>query len=170
MSTIEVMRKALEALENSVDLVQAEYTDNWRHGRPTRAAQLDGLKRLAEDHASAITALRAELERMEAVEPVAWGRVFEGEVCDIICPSEHAREPGSYTVPLYTAPIAPSIPALSESDTDAGWDAAGGGDAYAAWGVGASWAYALAAQRAGVQIKDPMQELADDSKQIGLEY
>lgn len=143
MSTIEVMRKALDALENSLDLVQAEYTDNWRHGLPTRAAQLDGLKRLAEDHASAIEALRAEIERLGAapsltcqtfgegvavpcaecntvlvdsqelaelramaarmatVEPVAWGRIVEGEVCDIICPSEHAREPGSYTVPLY---------------------------------------------------------------------
>lgn len=171
MIATEVMRKALEALENSLDLVQAEYTDNWRHGLPTRAAQLDGLKRLAEDHASAITALRAEIERLGAAPSLTCQTFGEGvavpcaECNTVLVDSQELAE-----LRAMAAPIAPSIPALSESDTDAGWDAAGGGDAYAAWGVGASWAYALAAQRAGVQIKDPMQELADDSKQIGLEY
>lgn len=137
MSTIEVMRKALNALENSVDLVQAEYTDNWRHGLPTRAAQLDGLKRLAEDHASAIEALRAEIERMEST------------------------------------PIAPSIPALTIEEVAEGApefaDVPKYGPAYLA---GAHWAYTLAAARCGARIikADPLQELADDARQIGLEY
>lgn len=78
MTTTEVMRKALEAMENSLDLVQAEYTDNWRHGLPTRAAQLDGLKRLAEDHASAIEALRAEIERLGAAPSLTCQTFGEG--------------------------------------------------------------------------------------------
>ena len=40
-----------------------------------------------------------------AAEPVAWGmRHSDGRIYDCIAPGEHDREPGQYTVPLYTAP------------------------------------------------------------------
>jgi len=37
-------------------------------------------------------------------EPVAWGMEKDGVILDVICPDEHEREEGSYTVPLYTTP------------------------------------------------------------------
>ena len=38
-------------------------------------------------------------------EPVAWGLPRpDGLILDVICPEEHDREPGQYTVPLYAAP------------------------------------------------------------------
>ena len=38
-------------------------------------------------------------------EPVAWGmQRKDGVIIDVICPEEHSREPGDYTISLYTAP------------------------------------------------------------------
>ena len=38
-------------------------------------------------------------------EPVAWGWMYEdGRIYDVICPEEHAKAEGEYTIPLYTAP------------------------------------------------------------------
>ena len=37
-------------------------------------------------------------------EPVAWGMEKDGVILDVICPDEHERKEGSYTVPLYTTP------------------------------------------------------------------
>ena len=37
-------------------------------------------------------------------EPVAWGMKKDGIILDVICPDEHEREEGSYTVPLYITP------------------------------------------------------------------
>jgi hypothetical protein len=37
-------------------------------------------------------------------EPVAWGMKKDGIILDVICPDEHEREEGGYTVPLYTTP------------------------------------------------------------------
>lgn len=74
--------------------------------------------------------------------------------------------------PIYTAPIAPSIPAPTHEQIDEGWIQCGGsGSAYDAWHDGARWAYDLAAKRAGARIikADTLQELADDARQIGLE-
>ena len=34
--------------------------------------------------------------------PVVWGIEKDGVILDVICPAEHDREEGSYTVPLYT--------------------------------------------------------------------
>jgi len=40
-------------------------------------------------------------------EPVAWGMIgHNGTIFDVICPEEHARQEGGYTVPLYTTPPA----------------------------------------------------------------
>jgi len=35
-------------------------------------------------------------------EPVAWGMETDGLIYDVICPVEHEREEGEYTIPLYT--------------------------------------------------------------------
>ena len=37
-------------------------------------------------------------------EPVAWGMEKDGVILDVICPAEHEREEGEYTIPLYTHP------------------------------------------------------------------
>jgi hypothetical protein len=37
-------------------------------------------------------------------EPVAWAYIKDGEFWDAIHPNEHAKEEGSYTIPLYTHP------------------------------------------------------------------
>ena len=37
-------------------------------------------------------------------EPVAWGIEKDGVILDVICPAEHEREEGEYTIPLYTHP------------------------------------------------------------------
>ena len=37
-------------------------------------------------------------------EPVAWGMKKDGVILDVICPAEHEREEGEYTIPLYTHP------------------------------------------------------------------
>jgi hypothetical protein len=36
--------------------------------------------------------------------PVAWGMEKDGVILDVICPAEHEREEGKYTIPLYTHP------------------------------------------------------------------
>ena len=47
----------------------------------------------------AIEAIKEALETKD--EPVAWGMEKDGVILDVICPAEHEREEGSYTVPLY---------------------------------------------------------------------
>jgi len=167
MGTIQVMRKALEALE----------TIGERFG-PVRS-DLIFSKRDAIDKASAaITALRAELERLEAVEPVAYRWQPSKFFADFVLTADAgraalAREFGLAVESLYTAPIAPAIPALTIEDVAESApefaDVPKYGPAYLA---GAHWAYTLAAARTGARIikADPLQELADDARQIGLEY
>jgi hypothetical protein len=40
-------------------------------------------------------------------EPVAWAYIKDGEFWDAIHPDEHAKEEGSYDIPLYTHPANP---------------------------------------------------------------
>jgi len=63
MTEQQAMRLALEALENSVDLVmQDAYNAEQLYGNyPARQAKVGGLKLLAEEHQKAITALRQAL-------------------------------------------------------------------------------------------------------------
>ena len=136
MTTIEVMRKALEALEHA----EKDAADFQRINTDQTGA--------------AITAIRAELERLEAAEPVAWMHE-DGRVVGATTMQAAERDGGAmksslsgYKTPLYTAPIAPAIPALTPQDIVAEADDG------ATFGDGAHWAYALAAERAGVQIKD----------------
>lgn len=48
----------------------------------------------------AIDAIKEALETKD--EPVAWGMETDGVILDVICPAEHEREEGEYTIPLYT--------------------------------------------------------------------
>lgn len=171
MTTIQVMRKALEALEHpQAGLVP--HQGEWR----SRTSL-------------AIDALRAELERLEAVEPAcnphpkaphgfnrnashSAGR----SVCD--CESWDPYEEG-YQAGLLaglahdSAPIAPAIPALTIDEVAEGAPGFSNVPKYGpAYLAGAHWAYTLAAARTGARIikADTLQELADDAKQIGLEY
>ena len=50
--------------------------------------------------------LNEELQqpKQEQVKPVAWGMKKDGVILDVICPAEHEREEGEYTIPLYTHP------------------------------------------------------------------
>jgi hypothetical protein len=69
----EVMQQALEALENSVDLVREDaYEAEKLYGNyPTRQGKVGGLKVLADDHEKAITALQEALAEQPAQqEPV----------------------------------------------------------------------------------------------------
>ena len=53
-----LVQKAEEALENSVDVVQNEYDNDWRHSLPTRKAQLDGMLKMLEQHKEAIATIK----------------------------------------------------------------------------------------------------------------
>ena len=50
----------------------------------------------------AIDAIKEALKTKD--EPVAWGMEKDGVIIDVICPAEHEREEGEYTIPLYTTP------------------------------------------------------------------
>jgi hypothetical protein len=74
MTTLrEAAQAALDALTESVDLVQNAYDENWRHGLPARAAQLAAEKTALDAHKSAIEALRTALAAQPAPDamPVA---------------------------------------------------------------------------------------------------
>ena len=62
----QLLQQALDALEESVDLVQHDYDADWRHGMPTRKAQLDASLNALTAHRATITALR---EALAAPEP-----------------------------------------------------------------------------------------------------
>lgn len=74
--------------------------------------------RLCHEAASALRAALAEPQ-----EPVAWGmRHSDGRIYDCIAPGEHDREPGRYTVPLYTHPAQQRQP-LTEDEAWDMWEA-----------------------------------------------
>lgn len=56
---VELVRLQHEALENSLDCVQQEFDEDWRHGLPTRAKQLDGMREMLDKHKEAIAAYEA---------------------------------------------------------------------------------------------------------------
>jgi len=99
----EAMKLALEALNNSVDLVVEDaYNAEKLYGNyPTRQGKVGGLKVLAEDHKKSIKALEEALAvKQEQGEPVAWlykdtgviVRDFRINPKDVVC------------LPLYTTP------------------------------------------------------------------
>lgn len=58
-----LLRQALEALNDGVDYVREDYRTNWRHGVPSRQAQLDDLKAQVDEHEAAIEAITKELSQ-----------------------------------------------------------------------------------------------------------
>lgn len=62
----DVIRAMLAALEESVDMVAENYNTDWRHGVPTRQAQLDGKYELLEAHRAAIEQGKAAMQTKEA--------------------------------------------------------------------------------------------------------
>ena len=143
MTTIEVMRKALEALEQpNAGLVPHE--GEWRSIQSV-----------------AIDALRAEIARLEAAEPVAWMYTSRFAGYDRFV-TRFQSDLDTYKAdkvwPLYTAPIAPSIPALTDDEAAAAFVAAFAAKTAArlpsfdVWANGARWAYDLAAKRAQAMV------------------
>ena len=65
MTDRQLLQQALDALKNSVDTVQHEYDADWRHGLPTRKAQLDGMKECLDAHIAAIASLRERLAQCD---------------------------------------------------------------------------------------------------------
>lgn len=63
---LEVLRLALYALMESVDLVQHDYNTDWRHGIPTRAGQLKASLYALNAHKDAIERIRALLTKRGA--------------------------------------------------------------------------------------------------------
>ena len=100
----EAMKLALEALENSIDLVsnEAREAEKMYANVPMRLARVQGLVALEVAHEKAITALREALAEQPAQqEPVAWmhpdGRIWT---------FGRGLDKSTFTVPLYTSPPA----------------------------------------------------------------
>ena len=60
-----ILQQALDALTESVDLVRHNYETNWRHGIPTRKAQLDSYKHDLDAHEKVIADIQAVLAKAE---------------------------------------------------------------------------------------------------------
>lgn len=65
---VEAIKLALEALENSIDLVEEDYANavNLYGKYPSRAQRLIGMETMRDDHRKAITALREALAKQPA--------------------------------------------------------------------------------------------------------
>ena len=97
MTKDEALKLALEAL-----------TGNWTNETECEA--------LHAKHMESITAIKEALAQPEQ-EPVAWGMMNDdGKIYDCICPEEHDRVEGEYTVPLYTTP--PQRKPLTDEEID----------------------------------------------------
>jgi hypothetical protein len=64
----ELLLRALAALEESLDAVETEFAEDWRHGIPTREKQLDRMKLMIVEHKAVINDIRAELAKPGPVE------------------------------------------------------------------------------------------------------
>jgi hypothetical protein len=97
----EALKLALDALENSVDLVREDaYNAEKLYGNyPSRQGKVAGLKVLADDHEKAITAINQALAQ-PVQEPVAWISAVTGDVT-----TQDMSHTASW-VPLTTPPAA----------------------------------------------------------------
>jgi hypothetical protein len=74
-------------------------------------------------HAEKFAKLVAEKTLETKDEPVAWGMETDGLIYDVICPDEHEREEGEYTIPLYTTPQRTWVGLTDEDEID--WEEGG---------------------------------------------
>jgi len=88
----EAMTLALEALENVISYGSLTGDD----------FVFDQVDEATTSLRQAIAHPQPKLETKD--EPVAWGMEKDGVILDVICPAEHEREEGEYTIPLYTTP------------------------------------------------------------------
>lgn len=65
MTDTELLKRALDALENTQDAVWDEYRNFWGLLVPSRKPQTDALRGAAERHDAAIVAIRKRLEGEE---------------------------------------------------------------------------------------------------------
>ena len=86
MTKDEALRLALKALK-----------ETWYH-----VGTFSPTDEAIELYDKAIRAIKEALETKD--EPVAWGMEKDGVILDVICPDEHEREEGEYTIPVYTQP------------------------------------------------------------------
>ena len=62
----EILQQVHDALINSSGALWNEYLSDWRHGIPTRRAQLDAKLKMCEDHDKAIDEIKAALAQPDA--------------------------------------------------------------------------------------------------------
>lgn len=102
----QVMQRALDVLTESVDGVEADYTDavDLYSNYPSRQACIDLLKEALDKHNAAIAELRAAIDApVEAVEPVAWARLrADGRAPDVVW--QETAPDDTYEIALHLAP------------------------------------------------------------------
>jgi len=124
MTKDEALDLALEALENSVDLVREDaYNAEKLYGNyPSRQGKVGGLKVLADDHAKAITAIK-QARSAPVQEPVAWMHKETGLLRQANKAKGGDFEPNHWT-PLYTTPLAAQpapVPSLRSTIANDAW-------------------------------------------------
>jgi hypothetical protein len=92
-----LLQRALDALEESLDLVRQEYEADWRHGLNSRQAEMDAIRAKVEEHKSVIHDLREELGR-PGPEPIAY-KVFRSDINRWVL--RHHEANGLVCVPLF---------------------------------------------------------------------
>jgi hypothetical protein len=119
MTKDEALDLALEALENSVDLVREDaYNAEKLYGNyPSRQGKVGGLKVLADDHEKAITAIKQA--RSAPVQEPVWiqpDHLQKAQKAPFLCRVEpHKRDD---FVPLYTTPPAAQRPFVGLTDEE----------------------------------------------------
>jgi len=86
MKSITAIKEALETKDEPVGKF-AKFTD--------------GIWREVTDYSAGIPLYTTPQSKTKD-EPVAWGMKKDGVILDVICPEEHEREEGEYTIPVYT--------------------------------------------------------------------
>ena len=93
---IEVLKRVVEALENSVDLVieDAYHAEQIYANIPTRQARVGGLKLLVEEHQKAIKAGKQAIKELESQEPrnvrERWNVELDGNDL-LVCFNDHEK-------------------------------------------------------------------------------
>ena len=89
----------LHRLKNALEMANKALDAKYEHGF------IDGMqKQMQSSVDKAVNAMGKREWVGLKDEPVAWGMETDGLIYDVICPEEHEREEGEYTIPLYTAP------------------------------------------------------------------